>query len=202
MWDKAEKKFLLSLNSHEKIQSYLDQLTYNPDYTAASPRYVMMTNSGHCFEGCLFAAAALELRGYKPLVVNLKAHHDDYHAVTVYQTKTGWGSFSKSNTTLLRGRSPVYRSVRELIMSYFDFYFNVKGELSLHAYTHPINLNQFNHLEWRTSPDDLIGIAMEIAEKPHLDLLALKDLKTLKPVSDLLNKACFLGSDPNGLYKP
>ncbi len=201
MWEKAEEKFLLSLNSSNKLQNYLDQLIYNPDYTAASPRYVMLTNSGHCFEGCLLAAAALELQGYKPLIINLKAHNDDYHALTVYKTSTGWGSFSKSNTTLLRGRRPVYRSVRELVMSYFDFYFNVKGELSLYAYTNPINLNKFNAQEWRTSPDDLIHIAQKIAHLPHESLVSLKELKKLKPVPELLNKACFLGADPNGLYK-
>lgn len=201
MFSAEEKRFLRKLKTPDHIQGHLDQLTYNPDYTVASPRYVMLTNSGHCFEGCLLAAAALEVQGIRPMMINLTAHNDDNHALTVYKTHSGWGSFSKSNTTLLRGRSPVYKNVRELVMSYFDFYFNVKGQLALYEYTNPIHLSRYDSWNWRETPDDLIDMAMKFAYLPHQELISLKELKKLKPVSKAVREACFLGADPSGLFK-
>lgn len=201
MWTPFERNFLKRLNTPEKIQRYLDQLDYNPCDDAISPRYVMITNDGHCLEGGLLAACALELQGHPPLMVNLQAQNDDHHAVTVYKTKTGWGCVSKSNTALLRGRDPVYRDVRELVMSYFDFYFNLDGEKALFAYSQPINLNRYNHLEWRTTDDNLVEMGMSFNDCPHQRLLDKKVLKKLPRASSKVMEACFLGSDPDGLYK-
>ncbi|WPU67044.1 hypothetical protein [Peredibacter starrii] len=201
MWTPAEKKFLKSLNTPHKIQRYLDDLIYNPDNSACSPRYVMMTGDGHCFEGGLLAAAALELQGHRPLMVDLVAHNDDHHVLAVYKTKTGWGSISKSNTTLLRGREPFHKSIRELVMSYFPFYFNTKGHLSLEAYSAPINLNRFNHWNWRTSDEDLEEMGMSFNDLPHFTIASKRTLTKLPKVKDQLLEACFLGADQNGLYQ-
>lgn len=201
-WDKSEEKFLRSLNTPKKIQNYLDSLIYNPTDHCSSPRYVMITGEGHCLEGGLLAAAALELQGHKPLMIDLVAERDDHHVITIYKTSSGWGSFSKSNTTLLRGRSPVYRTVRELVMSYFDFYFNTDGELSLYSYSDPINLNRFNHWDWRTSDNDLMEMGMSFCDLTHFEITSLHHLKKLPKVSETLKSACFLGANPDGLYKP
>jgi hypothetical protein len=202
MWSPSEKKILKSLNHPVKIQNYINRLVYNPTNHCSSPRYVMMTEEGHCLEGGLLAAAALEYHGHRPLMVDLVAHRDDHHVLTVYKTKTGWGSLAKSNTTLLAGRLPVYRSIRELVMSYFDFYFNVKGEMSLLEYSNPINLNRFNHWNWRTSDDDLMEMGMSFTDLPHLKCTELKNLTKLPKAPKRLVDACLLGSDPNGLYCP
>lgn len=201
IWTKDEISFLKKLNTPLKIQQHLDQLVYNPDDSSISPRYVMMTNDGHCFEGGLLAAAALEFHGHPPLMVDLHAENDSHHVICVYKTQTGWGSISKSNTTMLRGRSPVYRSIRELVMSYFDFYFNLEGELSLYAYTDPINLNKFNHWNWRTTDDDLMEMGMLFNDIVHYELMNLKELKRLPRVHPKVKEACFLGADPHGLYQ-
>jgi hypothetical protein len=200
MWTPSEKKLLKALNTPEKIQKYLDQLVYNPDNSAVSPRYVMLTNEGHCFEGCLMAAAALEFHGHKPLMVDLRAHKDDDHVICVYKTKTGWGSISKSNTTLLAGREPYFRTIRELVMSYFNFYFNVSGHLSLYAYSDPINLNRYNHWNWRTTDLNLEEMGRSFCDVVHFELLSLSQLTKLPKVKNLLKDACFLGADPKGLY--
>lgn len=201
MWSPSEKKFLRSLKSPEKIQNYLDALTYNPENAALSPRYVMITNDGHCFEGCLFAAAALELQGHPPLLVDLLGHNDDDHVICVYKAKTGWGSIAKSNTTLLRGRDPVYKTVHELVMSYFPFYFNTKGRPSLYAYSEPINLNRYNKWNWRWSDENLEDLGKSFYDITHFEILSKRELTKLPKVSQNLLDACFLGADQNGLYK-
>lgn len=201
MWTSSERRFLRSLNTPLKIQDYLDSLIYNPVNAAASPRYIMMTGDGHCFEGGLLAAAALEFQGHKPLMVDLIGYNDDHHVITVYKTSTGWGSLAKSNTTLLRGRSPFYRSVRELVMSYFDLYFNTKGQLSLYAYSDPINLNRYNHWNWRTSDENLEPMGMSFNELPHFELATQRELRNFPKVKQHLIDACFLGADQSGLYQ-
>jgi hypothetical protein len=201
MWTKSEKAFLKHLNSPERIQSYLDALDYNPVEDAISPRYVMMTGDGHCLEGGFLAAAVLEYHGYLPLMVDLQAENDDHHVITVYKTKHGWGSFSKSNTTTLRGRDPIYSSVRELVMSYFEFYFNLKGEKSLYAYTNPINLNKYNRWNWRTSDENLVDLGRSFNDLVHYEVVDQKLLKSLPRASSKIIEACFLGANPDGHFK-
>jgi hypothetical protein len=200
-WTPQERRFLRGLSTPDKIQEAVDRLIYNPTDHASSVRWVMITGEGHCFEGGLLAAAALEFHGHKPLMVDLIAENDDHHVITVYRTSTGWGSLSKTNTTLLGSRRPFYRDIRELVMSYFDFYFNTKGQLALYGYSNPINLNLYNSWNWRTSDDDLMEMGMDFSERIHYEIVDPKKIVKLKPVSKRLNDACFLGADPNGLYK-
>jgi hypothetical protein len=201
MWTKDERNFLKKLNTPYKIQQHLDDLIYNPVDDALSPRWVMLTGDGHCLEGGLLAAAALEYHGHLPLMVNLQAEDDDHHAFTVYKVKTGWGSLSKSNTNLLRGRDPVFKNVRELVMSYFDFYFNLQGSKSLYSYSNPINLNRYNHLNWRTTDENLKNIGISFNDLKHHELVDHKFLKRLPKVSKRIMDACFLGADPEGLFR-
>jgi hypothetical protein len=161
----------------------------------------MLTQDAHCLEGGLLAAAALEFHGEKPLMVSLQAENDDHHVITIYKGVHGWGSLSKSNTTLLRGRDPVYSSVHELVMSYFEFYFNVKGKKSLYAYSNPINLNRYNHWEWRTTEENLVELGRSFGDLTHYELMDLKELKKLPKVHPILKEACFLGADAEGLFK-
>ncbi|MBA2403371.1 MAG: hypothetical protein H0V66_01260 [Bdellovibrionales bacterium] len=200
-WSPDEKRLFRSLKTPEKIQAFVNELVYNPTDHASSPRWVMITREGHCFEGGLFAAAALEYHGLKPLMVDLIAEADDHHVLTVYKTQTGWGSIAKSNTTLLAGRHPFYLNVRELVMSYFDFYFNTKGKHSLYGYSNPINLNHYNKWEWRTTDNDLKKMGMSFCDLTHYELISPKQLKALPPVPKKLLDACLLGSDPSGLYQ-
>ncbi len=200
-WTPSERRFFRSLKTPDHIQEQVNNLIYNPTDHASSPRWVMITGEGHCLEGGLLAAAALEFHGHKPLMVDLVAEDDDHHVLCVYKTSSGWGSLSKSNTTLLAGRRPFYKSVHELVMSYFDFYFNMKGKLSLYSYSDPINLNRFNHWNWRTTDQDLMEMGMSFNDLTHYELIDQTKLKSLKPVPNKLVSACFLGADQSGLYK-
>lgn len=201
MWTSSERKFLRSLSSPQKIQNYLDSLIFNPEDACLSPRYVMMSGDAHCFESCLLAASALELQGHPPLIVDLMAVNDDDHTICVYKSKTGWGSISKSNTTLLAGRDPFYRTIRELVMSYFPFYFNSDGKLTLYAYSEPISLNHYNLWNWRTTDENLEEMGKSLSDETHFEIISHAKLFSLPKVHERLVKACFLGADPKGFFK-
>ena len=138
-WTRDESIFFKRLSDPDKIQGFLDSIEYNPGYECRSPRWVIKKKKAHCFEGALFAAAALEFIGYPPLIVDLKAYNDDDHVIAVFKVDGHWGSVAKSNFTTLRYREPVYRSLRELVMSYFDFYFNINGDKSKYDITSSLN---------------------------------------------------------------
>ncbi|HZL76250.1 MAG TPA: hypothetical protein VFB97_00975 [Bacteroidales bacterium] len=201
-WTKEETGFLKTLSNPDKIQAYLDSIDYNPNYECRSPRWVMKKRSAHCFEGALFAAAALQFIGYKPLIVDMKAVNDDDHVIAVFKENRWWGSVAKSNFTSLRFREPVYKSLRELIMSYFDFFFNTDGYKSLRSYSLPFDLTAFDPRHWTTSAEDLEYIGGKIESLHHFPVVTDKMVKGLYPASDSMLKSGLLGSKPEGLFKP
>ena len=142
-----EYRILKNLNSPWKIQDYLDSLSYNlTGDTFYSPPRVIQKNKADCFEGAIFAAAALSLQGHKPLIVDLVADpiKDDDHLIAVYQVHGYWGAIAKSKFTGLKFRDSVYSKIRELVLSYFDDYFNERGEKTLVKFSKkPLNLDYF-----------------------------------------------------------
>jgi len=201
-WSRDEIKFLKTLNNPCKIQAFLDSIDYNPDYECRSPRWVMKKRSAHCFEGALFAAAALQFIGFRPLIVDMLAVNDDDHVIAVFRVDGHWGAVAKSNFTSLRFREPVYRSLRELIMSYFDFFFNVDGYKSLRSYSRPFDLTMFESRKWATTDEDLEYIGDKIESLHHYPVVTRKMIKNLCTASDSMLKAGLLGSKPEGLFKP
>lgn len=201
-WTTGEKALFDTFKNPNSIQDYLDSIDYNPDYCCKSPRWVIRKRSAHCFEGALFAAAALGYMGFKPLIVDMKAHNDDDHVIAVFRDEGYWGAIAKSNFTSLRYREPVYRSIRELIMSYFDFFFNTLGEKSLRSYSLPFNLNIFNNLNWATTDDDLEYIGDRIEALHHFPVVNEAMIRKLQPASDSMIRAGLLGSVEEGLFKP
>ncbi len=201
-WTSEEKEFLNSFSTPWDIQVYLDSIEYNPNYECRSPRWVMKKRSAHCFEGALFAAAALHFLGYKPLIVDMKAFNDDDHVIAVFREDGYWGAVAKSNFTSLRFREPVYRTLRELIMSYFDFFFNINGEKSLRSYSLPLNLTSFNKMNWATTDDDLEYIGDKIESLYHFPVVSEIMIKKLSIASESMIKAGLLGSNTDGLFKP
>lgn len=201
-WNQEEIRLLKSLGDPDKIQSFLDTLDYNPAYECRSPRMVMKRRKAHCFEGALFAASALEFIGYKPLIVDMLAVNDDDHVISVFKENGHWGAVAKSNFTTLRFREPVYRSIRELIMSYFDFFFNVDGFKSLRSYSLPLNLTVFNERKWRTTDEDLEYIGDKLESLKHFSVLTSNMENKLCKASDTVLKAGLMGAKAEGLYKP
>ena len=201
-WTKNEITFLKTLNDPDKIQGFLDSLDYNPAYECRSPRWVIEKRSAHCFEGALFAAAALQFIGYKPLIIDLKAYNDDDHVIAVFKEDGYWGAVAKSNFTSLRYREPVYRSLRELVMSYFDFYFNTDGDKSLRSWSRPLDLTIYNSRNWTTTDEDLEYIGDKLETLRHYSVVSKKMIKNLKKASNIMLRAGMLGSNAEGLFKP
>jgi len=168
--EKSELQLFRKLSTPEKIQKYLDDLPYNKEKngeTCYSPRLVIRHNTAHCFEGALFAAAALRVNGKPPLILDLEAVRDDDHVVAAYRTNGHWGSIGKSNYAGLRFRCPVYRTLRELALSYFEHYYNLAGEKTLRAYSRPVNLARFDSIDWMTSEEPLWAIPEYLVDIKH-----------------------------------
>jgi hypothetical protein len=201
-WTKDEIKFLKTLSDPDKIQGFLDSIEYNPAYECRSPRWVIRKKSAHCFEGALFAAAALQFIGYQPLIIDMKSYNDDDHVIAVFKIDNHWGAVAKSNFTSLRFREPVYRSLRELVMSYFDFYFNLNGDKSLRSYSLPLDLTIYDSRKWATTDEDLEFIGDKLETIRHYPVINSKMIKNLKKASDTMLKAGMLGSKAEGLFKP
>ena len=147
------------------------QLPYNLAYTARSPRKVLRDRTGSCFEGAIFAAAALRVLGFPPLIFDLEAEQDTDHVVAIYKVRGHWGAVAMSNFTGCRYREPVYRTLRELALSYFNIYFNLRFERTLRRYSRPVNLARFDHLDWMTTEKPIWFIAEHLCEIPHIPLL-------------------------------
>jgi hypothetical protein len=170
-FDRRETAIFKRLSNPEKIQYYLDyDIGYNKEEegeTCRSPRRVLRDRLAHCAEGAFFAAAALRVQGYEPLIVDLEAVRDDDHLLAVFKEHGHWGAIAKSNYAGLRYREPVYRTVRELVMSYFDHYYNPRGEKTLRAFSKPVNLKRFDPRQWMTTEDDLWDICEYFCTVSH-----------------------------------
>ncbi len=197
-----EKASLRKMKAPSDIQGSLDSMEYDPDPESRSPRYVMKERRAHCFEGALFAAACLREMGHPPLLVDLRAENDDDHVIAVFREDGFWGAVAKSNFTSLRFREPVYRSLRELVMSYFDFYFNTIREKSLRAYSRPLDLTRFDDKEWMFTDGSLEYIGEELDRIVHYPLISKGMVKKLSLASNSMLEAGLLGSKAEGLFTP
>ncbi len=189
----TELRQLRRLKDPYGIQRYLDGLPYHLGDTAWSPRRVLRENTAHCFEGAIFAAAALRANGFPALILDFEAEHDTDHVIAIYQVKGCWGSIAKSNYTSCRHREPVYRSLRELAMSYFDTYFNMRRRRTLRRYSRPINLKRFDDQQWMTTEKPIWFIVYYLLEIPHYKLLSRSQINHLHPVDDRTFQAETLG---------
>ncbi len=202
MWTKNETEFICQFKKLYDIQLFLDTVPYNPNAECRSPRMVIAEQKAHCFEGALFAAAMLRELGYKPLILDMMAENDDDHVIAVFKVRNCWGAIAKSNTTALRYREPVYRSVRELVMSYFDFYFNTLGDKSLRSYSRPVNLTRFDKKNWARTGSDLEYIGDYLTIIAHYPVMDQESIAGLQRVDQKLMDAVFLGANEEGLFKP
>ena len=166
-----ELRALRSLKTPHGIQRALDAMPYHLASTAWSPRRVLAAGTAHCLEGAVFAAAALRVLGFPPLLLDLEAVQDTDHVLAAYRVGGHWGAIAKSNFAGLRYREPVHRSVRELVMSYFEGYINLRGDRTLRAYSRPVNLARFDRRHWMTTGGELWWIAEHLVGVRHTRLL-------------------------------
>jgi hypothetical protein len=167
----AELRALRALRTPAGIQRALEAMPYHHASTAWSPRRVLREQTAHCLEGAVFAAAALRVLGFRPLLLDLEAVQDTDHVLAVFQLAGHWGAIAKSNFSGLRYREPVYRTVRELAMSYFEGYVNYRGERTLRAVSGPVDLARFDRRRWMTTDGDLWWIAEHLVGVRHTPLL-------------------------------
>ena len=166
-----ELRALRALRTPAGIQKALEAMPYHLASTAWSPRRVLREGTAHCLEGAVFAAAALRVLGFPPLLLDLEAVQDNDHVLAVFQVDGCWGAIAKSNFSGLRYREPVYRNPRELVMSYFEGYVNYRGERTLRAFSNPVDLARFDARSWMTTDDDVWWIAEHLVGVPHVRLL-------------------------------
>ena len=158
-WPDVALETLAGLNNPWQIQMFLDAIPYSTEAIYRSPLSSLRDRRAHCFDGALFAAAALRRLGQPPLILDMRAHNDDDHVIAIFQIDRHWGAIAKSNTTVLRYREPVYRSLRELVMSYFDFYYNLNGDKALREFSGAVDLRKFDQLGWMSEDAGLERIA-------------------------------------------
>lgn len=175
----AELRKLRCLKTPHGIQKLIDAMPYHLQDTAWSPRRVLNENTSHCYEGALFAAAALRVNGYPPLVIDLEAEHDTDHVIAVYRVNGHWGAVAKSNYSGLQYREPIYRSLRELALSYFDMYFNMLRERTLRTFSRPVDLRRFDHLHWMTTEKPVWFVAEYLLTISHTPLITPAQAKRL-----------------------
>lgn len=191
--NKEDKQFLKSLNTPAKIQDFLDSISFNLEEsgeTCMSPIRVLREKKAHCIEGGLLAGVCLWLNKKQPLLVSLKVKQSDYdHIIVLYKQNGYYGAISKTNHNVLRFRDPVYKNVRELVMSYFHEYFLVEtGEKTLLGYTKPITIKKFGN-EWITREDNLWDIAEAIYDTPIIEIVPKENKKSLRNAHEVEQEA-------------
>src|SRR3990172_188392 len=182
--NKSELKILKSLNTPKKIQDFLNKIPINFEEKGGScfsPRMVLRNRKAHCMEGALFAAAALKINGEKPLVVDLNANdRDDDHVICVFQRNGFWGAIGKTNHAVLRYREPIYKDIRELVMSFFHEYFDDKGRKNLRSYSLPVDLSRFDYLNWAASEEDIWFVHDYLDKIKHFPILEKSQIRRLR----------------------
>jgi hypothetical protein len=188
-----ELRKLRSLKNPYGIQRLLEAMPYHLADTGWSPRVVLRENTAHCFEGAMLAAAALRVNGYPALIIDLEAEKDTDHVIAIFRERGHWGALAKSNYTGCRYREPVYRSLRELALSYFEVYFNLRRERSLRTFSRPVNMARFDPLEWMTTEKPLWFVAEYLFDIKHYKLLRPGMSKRLHRLDDRSFRAGCLG---------
>ncbi len=158
-----------------------------------SPRAVLRKGTASCLEGAIFGAAALRALGHPPLIFDLEAEHDTDHVLAIFKVRGLWGAVAKSNFTGCRYREPVYRTLRELALSYFNIYFNLRFERTLRNYSRPVNLRRFDRLCWETSEKPVWFIAEHLCEIPHTPLFPKEVARRLTRVDQRTIEGEMLG---------
>ena len=186
-----ELSLFKAIDTPEKIQTYISAIPHNFEKngdSCMSVREVLSVNRAHCIEGALVAALALWIHGEPPIIMDMSANdRDDDHIITLYKRHGHWGAISKSNHAYLRFRDPVYRTLRELAMSYFHEYYNAKGEKTLRSYSRPLLLTRFKASDWITGVDAW-KIAQATCDIKHYSLLLGTEMTHLRPIDEVQSR--------------
>jgi hypothetical protein len=182
-----------------RIQRRLDAMDYDSAGAGCrSPRRVLREGRVQCMDGALFAAAALRVQGYRPLILDLEAEQDDDHVLAIFRIRGGWGAIGRSNYSGLRYREPLYRTVRDLALSYFESYFNLRRQKTLRRYSVPVDLARFDRRQWMTAEDDLWDIPNYLVDVKHFPLVTRAQIRALATVDRRMFAAGLVGREGHG----
>jgi len=197
------RKIIESFKNPIQIQAFLDSIPYSPEDANRSPRRVLEDRQAHCLDGGLFAAAALRRLGFPPVIIDLlpSPGRDDDHVLAIFQQNNRWGAIAKSNFVGLRFREAVYRSKRELVMSYFEAFFNSLGEKTLRAYTVPFDLSKFDYLNWEIEDSGVDEIEQRLKHLKYTSVITAEMENELSLVDKRFYNGNTLGIDPKGVFK-
>ena len=202
--DPQQRELVSTLTSPAKIQAYLDSIPYSAEETNRCPVRILYDGKAHCLDGGVFAAALLRLLGYPPIILDIQPEPgtDDDHVLAIYQRNGFYGAVAKSNFTGLRFREAVYRNLRELVMSYFEVYFNVQGIKTMRGYTRPINLANYDKKCWMWKDEGVDFIEHRLKELRLTSVVTPEMASRFIPVDQRSYEAGMLGVITDGLYKP
>jgi len=192
------------LKTPPDIQLYLDSLPYIGEELNRSPLRVMRDRQCHCLDGALLAALALEQLGFAARIIDLvpEPETDDDHVLAIFQINDYYGAVAKSNFVGLRYREPIYRSLRELAMSYFEVFFNIKRQKTLRAYTRPLNLAHYDRFDWQATETGVEKVVHALYSLKPVALVDAAQIAGLSLVDKRSYEAGMLGTNLDGLYKP
>jgi hypothetical protein len=195
-----ERRLFARLNSPKKIQDYLDSIPINFELhgdTHMSPRRVLASRKAHCTEGALLAAACLAFHGKDAWLMDLRAlPADQDHVVALFRQGRCWGAISKTNHAVLRWRDPIYRTPRELAMSYAHEYFLPSGRMSLLSYSRPFSLTRYGPRRWVTAEHELDWLVLALDRSEHRPLATRRQLDRRRRASALERRASDLTQWP------
>jgi hypothetical protein len=200
----SQKNLIQTFVSPIDIQNYLDSIPYVGEELNRTPQQVLEDRQCHCLDGGLLAAAALRVLGFQPLIMDLvpEPGTDDDHVLAIFKHNQCYGAIAKSNFAGLRYREPVYTSLRELSMSYFEMFYNIEGDKTLRGYTRPFNLTRFDRYDWETTRQGVDFVVERFYKLKSTALLDEDSIRFLSPVDRRSYEAGMLGANYDGVYKP
>jgi len=200
---RSERRKISRLTTPFRIQAYLDGLAYSSEAAYRCPLRVLREGRAHCYDGALLGAALLRRLGHPPRILEmLPNRRDDDHLLALFKENGHWGAVGKSNFAGLRFREPIHRTLRELVLSYFEQFYNVEGEKTLRGYTLPLNLSPFDRQGWTVRDEPLYRIAERLDRTRRVRLLTAPMVRRLSPVDARTFQAGLVGADEKGLYRP
>jgi hypothetical protein len=191
------QKVFRNLTSPPAIQEYLDGMPYMAEDLDRSPLRVMTDGQSHCLDGGFLAALALWRIGFRPLLLDLRPNpgEDDDHVLALFQVNRLWGAIAKSNYANLRYREPVYRTLRELAMTYFEHYYDMQRRKTLRRYTRPFNLSRLQDISWMWSETALVPVIQRFYALKPIRLVSEESAALLTPADERSFKAGTYGTD-------
>ena len=199
-WTSNELNTIRLLTTPYKIQQFLDKTAYSTESCYRSPRSVLRDGKAHCFDGAVFAAAILEQIGFPPVIVDMQAVRDDDHVIAIFKKNGYFGAIAKSNFVGLRYREPIYKTLRELVMSYFPSFYNMNKEYSLRQFSVPLGLKKYKNFQFDDNVMEVIGLKLSYI--PVTKLMTPAMIRSLQKVDDRTFNAGMVGADPKGIYFP